>query len=415
MENQYKGVTTRALRDDERAISSSEPQTPLVIEPLHSKNRNFLKRFMKENSCQIISDIERYGAVLFRGFDIHSAADFEEQVLSIQGMRGMSEFMMSEPGRITVSGTRHVIHPNVNFKTGGTLDPVGGIHSESYYVPDVPRFISFFCEKPPLLGGETGLFDICKIYNDLPERLKEKLEQQRYLAGIFSIWQIAKRYDLPYEVAKDFCEKIDMSMVDYHGDQYAFMYKPSVAEHPTTKEKSIIIHFAGELNGHGLTKELIRQFSSDYASFKWCIHRLVWSFPYIRKNLFALRHPIIVLTCGGRLMGRVFDSSSNVIPSRETDNLRVGNVFEKEDIQLIAKLMRKYHSSFPWKRGDFIIIDNLKLAHAGMPGLGSRIIKVLMCNPLNMTYGKNSSGLYKAEEAAETRGAEVIKCSSTCV
>lgn len=417
MENKYSDVFARVLRPDERAIHSHEDQTPLVIEPLRSRSAAFLQSFMKENSSEIISDLEKHGAVLFRGFDIRSPAEFEEQVLAIQGMRGMNEFMMSEPGRTTVEGTRYVIHPNTNFKTGGTLDPVGGIHSESYYVPDVPRFISFFCQKSPSLGGETGLFNTCEIYKHLPEDLKVKLERQTYLAGIFSISQIGKRYGLSYDNAEALCKKMDMSITDYRGEAYAFMYKPSVTEHPTTHEKAIAMHLAGELNGHGLSPELIKEFSSDYSSFKWCLHRAVWNVPYLRRNLFILRHPIISLIHGPELMGRVFDSSESSIPSNETDGLRVGNVFEKKDIKLIAKLLRRYHSSFLWKKSDFIIIDNLKLAHAGMPGLGSRIIKVLMCNPLPMTYNKNSSGLYKLQNDGITEcwGARATKLGAAAI
>lgn len=411
MEKKYSDVSARLLRHDERAICSNEEQTPLVIEPLRSPSADFLQSFMKGYSLQILTDLEKHGAILFRGFDIRSASDFEKQVLSIQGMNGMSEIMMSEPGRTTVDGTRYVIHPNKNFKTGGTLDPVGGVHSESYYVPDVPRFISFFCERPPFLGGETGLFNTCKIYQHLPEDLKMKLENQPYLAGIFSISQIGKRYGLSDNDAEAFCQKMDMSITDYHGEKYAFMYKPSVTEHPTTHEKAISIHSAGELDGHGLSQQLINEFSSDYSSIKWLLHRVVWNTPFIRRNLFILSHPIVYFTYGSKLMGRYFSSSKYPIPSSETNSLRVGNVFSKGDIKLMAKLIRRYHSSFLWQRGDFIVIDNLKLAHAGMPGLGPRSIKVLMCNPLAMSYNKNSSGLCKPnkDDINECWGARFMK------
>ncbi|UUM20785.1 TauD/TfdA family dioxygenase [Mycoavidus sp. SF9855] len=417
MENKYSGISVRTLKPSERAAHTDENHTPLVIEPLRTRSLDFLHGFMKENSAEIISALEKHGAILFRGFDVRSSSDFEEQVLAIQGMSGMSEMMMSEPGRTLVNGTRHVIHPSTNFKTGGTLDPVGGIHTESYYVPDVPRFISFFCQKPPLLGGETGLFNTCQIYSHLPEDLKLRLERQPYLAGMFSISQIGKRYNLSYDEAKSFCTKMGMSITDYRGDGYAFMYKPSVTEHPTTHEKALAIHFGGELNGHGLSPELIKAFAPDYSSFKWCLHRAVWSMPYLRRNLFMLRHPIVYFRDGPSLMGRIFESPNKIIPNSETDGLRVGHAFTKEDIKLLANLTRRYYSSFLWQKGDFIIIDNLKLAHAGMPGLGSRIIKVLMCNPLSMTYRKESSGLCKPknDQATESWGAKILKPSAAAI
>jgi len=156
MDHRYTGVVTRTLRDEERRVPTSEAQTPLVIEPLQARDATFLQEFLESHSSELMEDIATHGAVLLRGFDVTSPADFERQVLSIRGMHGMNEVLMSEEGRTVVDGTRFVLYTNANFKTGGTLEiPV--FHNENYYVPDVPRFISFFCQTPSWLGGETGL------------------------------------------------------------------------------------------------------------------------------------------------------------------------------------------------------------------------------------------------------------------
>jgi len=105
MDQRYTGVVTRTLRDEERRVPTTEQQTPLVIEPLHARDATFLAEFLASHSSELIEDIARHGAVLVRGFDVTSPADFERQVLSIRGMQGMNEVLMSEEGRTVVDGT----------------------------------------------------------------------------------------------------------------------------------------------------------------------------------------------------------------------------------------------------------------------------------------------------------------------
>lgn len=410
----YNDVVTRTLHDSERAIYTTETQTPLVIEPKQSKSLAFLQGFMKENSPKIISDIEKHGAVLFRGFDVHLPADFEKQVLSINGMHGINEIMMSELGRTVVDGTRYVMHTNKRFKTGGTLDPVGGVHCENYYSPDVPRFISFFCEKPPLFGGETGLFNIRNIYRELPEDLQEKLEGKSYLVNSFNLLKVSDRYNLKPGQAEDFFKRMGMPIIDHKEDEYALMYKPSVIEHPTTKEKLLLINFSIELNRHNFRKLLEKEFARDYSSLKWFLHKIIWKIPYANLIISGLNHPVITLErylYESKFAKCLIKSPYAEFPYKEGKDFRIGNEFEVNDIKLIAKNMRRYHSSFRWKKGDFIIIDNLTLAHAGMPGFGSRCIRALMCNPISLTYSKDAVGLYKPDknENAETWGARLAK------
>ena len=148
---------------------------PLVIEAKEHKDLKFLQDFLKANSENLMDDVGKYGRFLFRGFDIQSDKDFENAILSINGLHGISEAFMSEHGRERVDGLKYVLHTNTIYKTGGTLY-LGGFHSENYYTTDVPGFISFCCLKPSTLGGETGLVNMEKVYEQLDDELKKKLE-----------------------------------------------------------------------------------------------------------------------------------------------------------------------------------------------------------------------------------------------
>ncbi len=154
-----------------------------------SKDLVFLQAFLTSHSKAILADISTYGAVLLRGFEVASDADFERTVLSIQGLKGISEAFMSEEGRIHAGHLHYVLHTNAVYKTGGTLY-LGGFHSENYYSADVPGVICFYCAKPSQLGGETGLINMEKVYQQLDNDLKIQLEKNTFLV---SHWLI-RRY-----------------------------------------------------------------------------------------------------------------------------------------------------------------------------------------------------------------------------
>jgi hypothetical protein len=135
MKQNYTGVTTRFLRDDERLILSDEKEMTLVLEANASNDVPFLKQFIASHSTQIMADIAQYGAVLLRGFNIRSDEDFEQSVIQLKGFQGISDVFMSEEGRIHVNNCKYVLHTNAVYKTGGTLY-LGGFHGENYYSPD---------------------------------------------------------------------------------------------------------------------------------------------------------------------------------------------------------------------------------------------------------------------------------------
>ena len=81
-------------------------------------------------------------------------------------------------------------------------------------------------------------------------------------------------------------------------------------------------------------------------------------------------------------------------PDARTQDVRVvESLFTAEDVQMLATCMRRYYSSFPWRRGDILILDNLKIAHSGMAGVGRRELKAIMCNPLVLSTPATSPGL----------------------
>src|ERR1700759_852247 len=106
--SRYPSATTRLLTAAERAISTSELATPLVIEAAARRDLSFLKDLLQSRSAELIADVATHGAVLLRGFEIVTDRDFAAAVLSIPTMLGMDRMFMAEEGRTAVPGERYV-------------------------------------------------------------------------------------------------------------------------------------------------------------------------------------------------------------------------------------------------------------------------------------------------------------------
>lgn len=396
MHNEYAGVITRFLRKEERLILSEENEMPLVIEANGSTGVGFLQEFLRSHSANLLVDISKYGAVLLRGFDVSSDENFEKIILSIQGFQGISEAFMSEEGRIHVSNLKFVLHTNAVYKTGGTLY-IGGFHSENYYTPDVPTYICFCCLKPSVRGGETGLINMEKIYQCLNDSLKNRLEKNTFFVSKWLVSEVADRYHLSIEVIEKMCSHFDLPIVGKGKDKFILMYKPSIFKHPITKKSSLQINL---FEIPSLNSEMRSYFIDDYQGKEWFWHRFVWKLPtFIFKLLeffyiifasffYSPKNSIKILLA--KIRANKALNKKNNLPL--FNDVKVGSCFKDKEIKDLAKLIRNYYSSCLWKKGDILLIDNRKVLHAGMPGSGPRLIRAMICNPLDMKYSFSKPG-----------------------
>lgn len=398
--NSYEGVTTRFLRKEERLINTLETEMPLVFEAREHKDIKFLQEFLKTNSDKLMEDVGKFGALLFRGFDVQSDKDFETSILSINGLQGISQAFMAEHGREGVDGLKFVLHTNTIYKTGGTLY-LGGFHSENYYSPDVPGFISFCCLKPADLGGETGLINMEKVYENLDQELKNKLESNPYFVGHWLVSEVAKRYKVDEKTVEDICRKFELPIVGEGENKLILMYKPSVFQHPTTNKKALSINF---FSLPTLDHALRQHFVNDYQGDTWYWHRFVWQLPAsifkaienVSVFLIALFHSPKELYDITMTKWRT-DKALRMLGEKFT---KINAIFSENDINHLAKEMRNYYCSTIWQKGDILLVDNRKVAHTGMPGSGSRKVRALISNPLQMNYTKAQPGCLPCQDSS---------------
>ncbi|KTD36717.1 regulatory protein, SyrP-like protein [Legionella nautarum] len=402
MDDKYPEVLTRFLRNEERLVLSQEQEMPLIIEAKKRRDASFLQDFLAQHTASILEDLAQYGAILLRGFDIKSEGIFEQTVLSLKNFRGISDVFMSEEGRVLVNDRNYVFHTNAVYKTGGTLY-LGGFHSENYYSTDVPTYISFCCLKPSTRGGETGLINTEKVYQFLNEDLKAKLEKKSFFVSKWLFSEIAERYQLSTKEIEKLCERFNLPIIGEANNRFILLYKPSVFENPRTQKKALQINFFELML---LNEELRKCFMKDYQGKQWFWHRFVWQLsPIVLKIIERIYIAFASFFHSPKEALQIFLTRLKTIKASRRlpvfNNTRVGSCFNEQDIQEVAQLMRNYYCSCLWQKGDILLIDNRKVVHAGMPGAGPRLIRAMICNPLQMNYSENAPGLFVCNENAD--------------
>jgi len=401
-------------------VDTTQHDTPLVLEAQASRSVAVLCELLEQNSVGVVSDVARVGAVLIRGFNIVSESEFERAVLSIDGIRGIKHVLMSEDGRTVVPGSHCVLYTNAKYRTGGTAG-LGRFHSENYYCPDVPRYVALWCKQAPWLGGETGLVNLAGVYGDLPTPLQRALAQRPYLAAVWDLRDICDRYGVTADDMRAVCAGAGLQVLRHGDTERVLMYKPSVLIHPFTREPALAINFSLGLESSGLEHALISAFGPDYGRWYWALHRLTWRHPkgarVVRTALAMVRERGLLLHLVSAWLQRRLSQqqgrqrSPGPGPGHDDSMYRrVSDAFRSVDIPILAAAMRRRFSSFLWQVGDVLLIDNLKMAHAGMAGAGPRCLRAMICNPVELPFRPSGSGLCDVvgDGPEETLGARVV-------
>jgi hypothetical protein len=249
-----------------------------------------------------------------------------------------------------------------------------------------------------------------KVYQKLDESLKKKLENQTFFTAKWLVSEVAERYQLSTEAIEKICERFDLPLVEQKNEKYIVMYKPSIFEHPLTKKRSLQINLF-ELPT--LNLEMRKFFMDDYRGKNWFWHRFVWKMnPLILSVLeriyiiFAslFYSPREAFTIARNKL-KAFKASREKGATPPFNAVKVGSCFNDKEVTDLARLIRSYYSSCLWKKGDILLVDNRLVAHAGMPGSGPRLIRAMICNPLEMKYSFSQPGYLQCKDrASETIG-----------
>jgi hypothetical protein len=224
----------------------------------------------------------------------------------------------------------------------------------------------------------------------MDRRLKERLNESVVFAQKFDVQNVVARYELPADIVKEACKKYGLLVSERAaGTECVWLYKPNVLNHPVTHQPALTGNLGAELKD--LRSELERLLSEDYTKWVWMLHRFVWRNPDLFASISRARQIAFSVLKGKRRKLRTKLQAPKV-QINEGLLKRMGNAFTEEDQKNTAESIKRHLHPVKWKKGDVLIIDNLRSAHLGMPGFGPRVLRVILCNPVKMEISPGSSG-----------------------
>jgi amino acid adenylation domain-containing protein len=325
-----KGVKPRSLDLQQQEMVRMEPlrpdQTlPLAVQP--NIEDLDLAEWAREHRALIIRKLQEHGALLFRGFAIDSADEFERFA------REICPVLFNENGehpRQSVSG-------NVYTPVFYPADQQLLWHNENSFNYRWPLKIMFCCMRAPEQGGETPVVDSRRVYERLdPEIQQAFMEKQimysrNYGQGVGLDWEMVFNTSDRAEVERKAAEQRLTLEWKEDGKLRTRCVRPAVIAHPVT----------GELS--------------------WFNQAQHWHTSCLDP---ATRASIESVFREEDLPRQCYFGDGTPIPD-----------------EMMRKILAAYSElevCFPWQKGDIMLVDNVLAAHGRNAFVGERKILVAM-------------------------------------
>jgi alpha-ketoglutarate-dependent taurine dioxygenase len=309
----------------QKQLSRTEPAHVGDFPLLYAADGEFnLPDWLAANRRQVEEELMRFGAILFRGFPLDSADDFNLAFQSIFG----------DPMEYTFrTSPREEVGKKIYTSTTHPADQVIHFHTENSYSKTWNRIISFFCLVPPGEGGETPIADERRIIHAISPRLVDRFAEKgiRYmrntLPGIGLDWRTIYQTN-DKTVVNGYLEKNEMEFEWVASDHLRTTWTlPAFHNHPVSGEK---VWFNHMYFGHPSL------YDPDVVDFIG------------EENL-----PFATFYGDGSAIGT-------------------------EVIEEFNRAYNQHKIVFKWEKGDLLIMDNMLFSHGRNPFKGDRKILVAM-------------------------------------
>lgn len=268
------------------------------------------------------------GGLLFRGFGITSAAEFEAFCAAV------APELMGYGERST---PRREVGGKVYTSTEYPADQHIPMHNELSYASSWPRKIWFYCHQPAAQGGETPIADSRQVYRAIDPPVRDRFVNRGVMyvrnfgEGLGLTWQEVFQTSDPAAVG-EYCRNADIELEwRSEGRLQTRAVRPAAVRHPVTGED-------------------------------------IWF------NQAHLHHLSALPEASQQALLEV------VSPDELPFNTFYGDGTEIE-AEALAEVRRAYAAAavrFGWERGDVLMLDNLLVAHGRAPYSGERKILVAM-------------------------------------
>ncbi len=283
--------------------------------------------------------LQRDGGILFRGFDVSTVEKFEEVITASCGP-ALRYTERSSP--------RHEVKGNVYTSTDYPPAYRIFLHNENSYARTWPLKLLFCCITPAEEGGETPIANTRRVYERIDPKIRNRFIQKKVMyvrnfsPGLGLPWSTVFQTTDRSEV-EAYCRTAGYETTWLDDDRLRTRRLGlAVARHPKTGETTWFNHatfFHVSTLDPAVRAALLAQFNED------------------------------------ELPNNTYYGDGTPIEASVMDELR--GVYEQETV------------SFPWKKGDVLMLDNMITAHGRSPFRGERKILAGMTDAMSVDQLQN--------------------------
>ncbi len=331
----FKNIQPKAVPLAQRTLVDRrylevDQMLPLLIQP--AVEDVDLAAWGQDNREKVEQELLAHGAILFRGFSLKGAEDFEQvaQALCPTLFGEYGDLPREKAGRHLYGSTPYPADRAILF------------HNESSHLHRWPLKQSFFCVQAAQQGGETPIVDCRKMCERLRPALREKFQE----LALMYVRNFTPGFDVSWQ---DFFHTEDKAVVEQtcrqHGVEWDWTSDgglrtrqicPAIIKHPRT---------------------------GDWVFFNQIqLHHISYLEPAVRSSL------VDVLGIERVPRNVYFGDGSSI---EDDTAAEIGELYERTSVR------------FPWQNGDLLMLDNMLVAHARLPFVGPRKIVVAMGEMIN--------------------------------
>lgn len=313
-----------------------------------ARTRDGGQDWAREHQDQVRAEIDRNGAVLVRGLGVRSA----DEVGAVAAALGIA--LMPERERFASrKNYSDVVYSSTEWPTN---EPIC-MHNELSYAAEVPSRAIFGCLTAPASGGQTRVADSAALLAALPTAVAGRFERDG--------WRLTRMYHdmMGVSLAESFGTR-DRAEIDAYcaardvesawlpdGRLVTRQRGPAVVRHPRTGERT------------------------------WCNQAVFLN----ERTLDQAVREYLVDVYGPD--GLPFNTAYGD-----------GTPLTRETVDAVNDAYRGVSGYEPWRDGDVLLVDNIRMAHGRDPFEGDREIVVAFGDPVRLSE-------YDDSEHSEVRDA----------